>query len=313
MPLHTLPSPCLLAAYLDRRRALAVEELLASRADETSVAGTAVARLLAHSDDAASAALDRAARFLLGELRTLSRERGLLTRGAVWLDQLVRTDRTEMLDSDDVHELKVEAIERLDAANLRLGGYADWSHAVREALAGRTEAHLHDLAGGTGGFVRYLAVNPFSGCRLRLSTSDTDPGYVALGESKARAAKLDVQIQVRNALHLRGVDGVDLFTCMQAVHHFMPGEAVQLISQAITTAPLGILIIDLSRAALNVLVSVLITAATTRFMPLVHDGYLSVRRSYTPAELRLLARLAGATHITARPYGPGHVLLHARA
>jgi hypothetical protein len=48
-------------------------------------------------------------------------------------------------------------------------------------------------------------------------------------------------------------------------------------------------------------------------MPLlVHDGLLSVRRSYTPAELTLLARLAGAGSIETHMLGAGHCMLHAR-
>ena len=65
----------------------------------------------------------------------------------------------------------------------------------------------------------------------------------------------------------------------------------------------GYLVVGLTAAVLS---------SAFPFPPFVHDAVLSVRRSYHPSELALLAHLAGAQHVQARLLAPAFCELHAR-
>lgn len=291
-----------------------MDELLAARAAVVAEVREACAHLARAPEAQAAEIVERGARALLAELRSPASEPSLASRPLVWMDERVRSERAELLDRSWVpRKVKERAVQRLDEANGRFGMYRQWTAAIAGAVSGRAEAHVHDLAGGVGGFAIHLAGQPIPSCRLRVTSSDVDAGYIAIGVARARKVGADVRFEQRDALDLRDVSGVDLFTCMQALHHFSPGQVVRMLAQAVPRASLGFLMIDLSRSASNAVASFVLGSIVAPYLPLIHDGVLSVRRSYMPSELTLLGRLAGATSIEAGPFGPGHILLHARA
>jgi SAM-dependent methyltransferase len=309
-----LPSLAVLTRHLDEARARRMETLLADHAAEVREV-TAACLALAREPRPPEAELqiiDQVAERLLGALRQGTATEGSWLRRLHDLDERVRSPKLEILDRDEVPEaFKRFNMRTLDWLNQSLGAHALWAHAVKQALGPRSTAHVYDLAAGMGGFMRYLAAHPPAGYHLRLTSSDVRPDYVDTGAARQRDGQ--VQFEARDATDLRGLHDVDLFVCTQATHHLTPGQVVRTLAQAVTLAPLGILVIDVMRSLAVALAASMVTAVVLPFSVLILDGFQSVRRGYTPGELALFARLAGARHIEAHTWGAAYSFLHARA
>ncbi len=298
------------AVRLDERRRSRVDELIVEERATVQEISAACARLAEGPDDGAAAAIDRGVAHMLAGLRAAGGSSGALEA----VDDVVRSDELEWLDLEWVPGVAKRAgMKLLHLVNGVTGAYPKWSEVLAEALGPTPTrpAHVHDLAAGTGGFARWLAMHPPHGLELRVTSSDLDPGYVALGERAARREHAAVRFETRDALDLRGIGPVDLFVCTQATHHLGPARVLRMIAQAIAHAPRGIVIVDVYRAAGVALGTGAVLALIA--LPIMRDGVLSVRRSYTPAELALLARLAGARVVRAEPVGAVHCVLHALA
>ncbi len=312
-----LPPVGALSHHLDRLRADRVDDVLSSRRGSAREVLDACRALLDGDDPRAARTVHTNASQLLQELRLAPSNGSVLDRGAARFDDALRSDKPEILDLDGVPQgLKDFTMRLLHRFNVTLGSYDAWTRAVLDALGDRDPAHVYDLAAGTGGYARHLAKHPPAGRSLRITSSDLRDDYVAVGRrAAANEGAATVTWEARDALDLRELrerDDVDLFLCTQAVHHLSPGMVVRMISQAIHTAPGGILIIDIYRSAAAALGTVALISASTPWPVLTWDGFQSVRRAYTPAEFTLLARLAGASHVDAKPLGPGWLTLHAR-
>jgi ubiquinone/menaquinone biosynthesis C-methylase UbiE len=77
------------------------------------------------------------------------------------------------------------------------------------------------------------------------------------------------------------------------VHHFSPDDAVTLLAEMARVARLGIVINDLDRRRRHWLGALLVGHLLTRNRYTRRDAPLSVRRAYTPAEMRELLARAG--------------------
>lgn len=309
-----LPSLAVLTRRLDEARMARMEALLAEDAAEVREVAAACHALgqEPRPPEADLQIIDQVSDRLLSALRQGTATEGPWLRRLHDLDERVRSQALEILDRDGVPDgLKRFSMRTLDWLNFGLGAYPLWAHAVRRALGPRTAAHVYDLAAGTGGFMRYLAKHPPAGYRLRLTSSDLRPDYVDLGAAAARDGR--VHFEVRDATDLRGLADVDLFICTQAAHHLTPGQVVRTLAQAIALAPCGILIIDVHRSLAVALTASIGTAMLLPFSILILDSFQSVRRGYTPGELALLARLAGAHRVEAHPWGAAYAFLHARS
>ena len=85
----------------------------------------------------------------------------------------------------------------------------------------------------------------------------------------------------------------DIAHASLVVHHFEPDEAVVLLAEMARVARLGIVVNDLDRGRMHWLGAWLIAHLFTRNRYTRRDGPLSVRRAYTPAEMRELLARAG--------------------
>jgi 2-polyprenyl-3-methyl-5-hydroxy-6-metoxy-1,4-benzoquinol methylase len=311
--LHHLPPLSFIATPLDRARSARIERVLSENAPIVRRISDACATLRNEKSASAETALERDVPILLAALR--DSPTGWLARAARAIDHRVRSEGEEYLDREDVPAyVKSVSMRLLDWVNTAVGSYGVFRRAVTHALgAPRREAHVHDLAAGTGGFARYLAKFPPRGYSLTVSASDLDASYVAAGVRAAARDGLSVRFETRNALDLRDARGVDLFVCTQATHHLGAARLVRMISQAIAVSPRGLLVVDLMRSMSTAVGTGAVVAAVAPFPPLVYDGVQSVRRGFAPSELTLCARLAGATRIEARQVGPAYCALHAMA
>lgn len=305
------------ALRLDRFRAARIDDVLATRRDAVAEVRAACAALVEGPDAARARRVDRLAGELLRELRLVPSSAPRAVRALGRADDALRSEAPEILDGEGLPQgVKDLSMRLLHRVNVALGSYAVWTEAIVDALGDAAEAHVYDLAAGTGGYARHLARNPPAGRRIRVTSSDLSPDYVAVGAARARAEGLtEIRWEPRDALDLRALRArgdVDLFVCTQAVHHLTPGQVTRMIAQAAAASPGGLLVIDLCRSALAALATPALVGLAAPWPVLLFDGWQSVRRAYTPAEFELLARLAGVAEASARPWGPGWCVLRAR-
>ena len=314
---HRLPPVDLAARRLDRARANRVDDVLATRRAAVAEVSAACAALTEAPDDRLARRVDRLAAELLQELRLTPSRAPRIDRALGRADALLRSDAPELLDLDllpqSVKDFSMRLLHRFNAA---AGSYDVWTAALADALGPAADAHVYDLAAGTGGYARHLARHQPPGRRVRVTSSDLSPDYVAVGEATARAEGIaEVRWEARDALDLRALrerGDVDLFLCTQAVHHLTPGQVTRMVAQAVAASPGGLLVIDLMRGPLATLAAPVVVALAAPWPVLLYDGWLSVRRAYTPAEFTLLARLAGAREVSSRAWGPGWCVLRTK-
>ena len=77
------------------------------------------------------------------------------------------------------------------------------------------------------------------------------------------------------------------------MHHFAPDSLIALLRAASVCARRGLIMSDLVRGRLPLVAFRLAQPVIARHYLTRHDGALSIRRAYTPGELRDLAHAAG--------------------
>ncbi len=89
---------------------------------------------------------------------------------------------------------------------------------------------------------------------------------------------------------------VDYVTSSLFLHHFPPEQVIDLLRQAFALARCGIVMSDGVRGWLPLLAFKLGQPIFARSYITRYDGAASIRRAYTPSELRQFAAEAGLTH-----------------
>lgn len=205
-------------------------------------------------------------------------------------------DRPERMDAPDIAPAALrEQLRRLAQINRWFGG----AYAVRGAahrlglLRSREPVLLADLATGFADHPRLLAGEARL-LNVPLSIVAVDRHAETLRQAReATPRDLPIHFVQADITRLPFKDGAcDAAFCTLALHHFSEDDAVAILREAKRVAKAAA-VIDLFRgrlayAATWLLTQVWMTDSSTR-----HDGRLSVRRAFTGAELRGLARRAG--------------------
>jgi 2-polyprenyl-3-methyl-5-hydroxy-6-metoxy-1,4-benzoquinol methylase len=311
-----LPSPSL--GVLGELRRRAADETLAAFEQGRSELRPGLSR----GDPAARAALGELAERALGDMRERVRcsavSRDWRTRftsdlHAWWLD----TDEQEYLDDDKLDRgMRVRLLAHLDQLNLVLENYAAFFAEMLPLFRPAGTTRVLDLAAGHGGFALEAArIAKRDRLAVEIAASDIKREYLELGEPAAQSEGLPVRFVLQDALDLGNIEPgqYDVVTCTQSLHHFSPGMAAIMLSEALKAATRGVLFVDGCR-------SVLSGAAVSGLCLLrwgdpafAHDAMVSFRRFYAPEELGLLARLGPLGHdVEARFLPPGHVMVRVR-
>ncbi|HET7461753.1 MAG TPA: methyltransferase domain-containing protein [Longimicrobium sp.] len=106
-------------------------------------------------------------------------------------------------------------------------------------------------------------------------------------------------------------DEFDIGLLSTALHHFNDErDCIRVLRELHRVSRLGIIVNDLARSRTALAGARLLAATVWRRHPVTrHDGPLSVRRSFTPAELRSLAARAGLTRAAVHAHFPFRVAL----
>ena len=217
---------------------------------------------------------------------------------ASWLDRRFQTDELEYLDREDApDEVKQKVIGMLD----RLGGvfklHEKDARTALDVIGDIPSPRILELGAGHGKLAAaILDMHPTA----TVTVSDLDPTSVANIAAGQLGSNPRARTQVVDATAIDAEDdSYDLVVFAQAFHHLPPVVAYRAIAEA-TRVSKRFLVIDLGRrtplgfmlfAGLRPLLQ-LLALPSSSLRPLLHDGYISALRAYSPSALKALGHAA---------------------
>jgi ubiquinone/menaquinone biosynthesis C-methylase UbiE len=197
----------------------------------------------------------------------------------------------ELLDSDSGTPAEVaDSLLDLQGINRCFGGVAT-TQAMIELVAGNIAARslsLLEVAAGSG-YVPAEVQRRVRSQGLQVSVTLLDRTRSHLGNGNQAVVGDALKLPFRDA-------SFDLLSCTLFAHHLEPYEVTQFAREALRVCRVAVLINDLVRHPLHL---ALVRAATPIWRSRItrHDGPASVRRAYTPDELRELLAQSGAGRV----------------
>jgi SAM-dependent methyltransferase len=213
---------------------------------------------------------------------------------ASWLDRRLQTDALEYTDRYDIpDEVKQKVIAALDWIGTRTGEHEKNARTALALVADVPNPRILELGAGHGKLsAKILELHPTA----TVTISDLDPtsvGNIAAGELGDHRR---VRTQVVDATAIDADDdSYDLVVFAQAFHHLPPAIAYRAVAEA-TRVGKRFLVIDLKRwSPLGLIVAPLVMvplAVIPRLRPLIHDGFISGLRAYSPSAFAALGKAA---------------------
>jgi len=219
-----------------------------------------------------------------------------------------RVREPELMDQPGAETAELwRSLDDLGRVNRWLGGR---STAVRlvSGLARRVPREpVRVLDVGTGGADIPRALSRAAsreGWRVRIVATDLHPRTLEFAR-RVTAGHPDIRVATADVLALPFPDGeFDIAMCCTTLHHFERADALRALRELGRVARWGVVVTDLSRSRAATVGARLLAATVWRRHPITrHDGPVSVRAAFTPAELRELAREAfgGGFRVRAHP------------
>ncbi|MFP4622597.1 MAG: methyltransferase domain-containing protein [Gemmatimonadota bacterium] len=206
----------------------------------------------------------------------------------------------ERMDHPDLDPDQLEAaLDHVAAVNRWLGGRrALLRHVAAGWPRGTGAARILDVGTGSGDLPRSIARWAHTRARPVLITA-VDLHPATLRVARQRTPDPAIRMLRGDARRLPFTTAAfDLALLSMTLHHLDGDDLVLALRELGRVARGGrVLVGELERALPNYLGARLLAATAWRRNPITrHDGPLSVRRSFTPDELRALARRAGLKH-----------------
>lgn len=201
------------------------------------------------------------------------------------------TDLSEWMDAPDADDRQLrQTYAHFRVINLLVAGWwRVYTRHLRPWLAPDQPRTLLDIGCGGGDVPRALAAwAKRDGGQLSVTAIDADPRAIAYASSLPEQPG----VQFRQALSsdlVRGGQRFDFVTSNHLLHHLSAAELQALLRDSEQLCRIEALHSDIERSAFAYAAY---RAGTARFFPgsFIHqDGLLSIRRSYTHAELAALA------------------------
>lgn len=207
---------------------------------------------------------------------------------------MTRSTRREALDGDEVGPTELRSNLRDMARLNRLPGGVGTSVAAVCRLLDGSPLPVLDIGAGYGDFARRLT----RARGVRVVLSDLRPDILAIARAGSRDAALFDFVEA-DARDLPFADGsMSVVHASLVMHHLDPADAALALREMRRVASRGVVINDLRRSRFALAATALPVLALSRSPVTRHDGVLSVRRSYTLAELDGLAASAGLARVT---------------
>ena len=213
-----------------------------------------------------------------------------MSASPLWLPRL---DEPEWLDDGRGSAADVEDnLDEMWRLNRWLGGVrALTRHLYPRLLAVPGPASVLDLGTGAAHFPAAIAA---WARRQRTTVNVFGLDWAARNLAVARWRSQPVGLLQADAQRPPLAAGaVDFVISSLFLHHFTSEAVIALLRTGYATARRSLIMTDLVRGVLPGLAFRLVQPALARHPFTRHDGQLSIRRAYTPAELRALAAAAG--------------------
>jgi ubiquinone/menaquinone biosynthesis C-methylase UbiE len=223
--------------------------------------------------------------------------------GRRFLSSLSRSDETELLDEDRHEPAELAAnLRDIRRVNHLLGGTSTTLRHLPElvrAIPTSEPISILDLATGSGDIPVALTTWAAKHDRqVMIVASDYSRDILDIARDQI-AGHPDITLAQYDA---RSVplpdDQFDIVLCALSLHHFAPDDAVQVLREMNRLARVGFILNDLRRSRLGYASAWVAARFTTRNRLTRNDAPLSVRRAYTPAELKELLHRAGIDDAT---------------
>jgi len=146
------------------------------------------------------------------------------------------------------------------------------------------------------------------GSRARCVALDRSPRVLSYAAAAVRGCDEISTVQGDATALPFEAGAFDLVMCSLALHHLTPLDAVQALSEMARVGT-HVIVSDLRRSHTAWLAARAILPLITRNRFTLHDGPISVRRAYTPDEVRSMAEQAGWTRIAVRSAFGARLLL----
>ena len=213
----------------------------------------------------------------------------------------------------DAGEL-ARSLADLRGVNRWLGGTRIVLRHLSRLVAGDAHRTWRILDVGTGSADIPLAIARWARSRgIAVEVVATDLHPTTLQVARARiAGQANLRAEEADAMDLRYPDAsFDIVLCSTALHHFNQRDQVlRVLREMDRVARVGGIVNDLRRSRPALVGANLLAATVWRTHPVTrHDGPLSVRRSFTPAELRELAAAVGLRGARVHAHVPFRVAL----
>ncbi len=214
-----------------------------------------------------------------------------------------RSDRRELMDEniEDAAEL-AENFRDIQRVNGLLGGTAVILRqlpALTATIPAGQPVTILDLATGAADIpVAIVKWAKRRNMAVSIVASDSSPQILDL--ARAQTANIpEISVERYDARSVPLPDHhVDIVLCSLSLHHFEPADAVEVLREMRRLARRGFILNDLHRGRLGYAAAWLASRVTTRNRLTRNDAPLSVRRAYTPEELRALLARAGVEDAT---------------
>lgn len=231
------------------------------------------------------------------------------------MSPLARMAGRELMDepAQDRAEL-ARSLADLRAVNRWLGGTRVLLHHLEDLVERhpRPSYRILDVATGSGDIP--LQVARWARERdleVQIVATDNHPGTLEAAREHT-AAEPAIRTQLADALALPWPDdSFDVALLSTALHHFDDErDCLRVLREMHRVARIGLVVNDLARSRPALLGARLLAATVWRRHPVTrHDGPLSVRRAFTPAELRSLAARAGFAKARVQAHFPFRLAL----
>jgi ubiquinone/menaquinone biosynthesis C-methylase UbiE len=228
---------------------------------------------------------------------------------------LARAAGRELMDepAQDPAEL-ARSLADLRGVNRWLGGTRVVLHHLEALFARhpRPAYRILDVATGSGDIPLQVARWARErGVQVEIVATDNHATTLELARNHT-AGEPAVRTAAADALALPWPDGsFDVALISTALHHFDDDrDCLRVLREMHRVSRIGLVVNDLARSRAALLGARLLAATVWRTHPVTrHDGPLSVRRAFTPAELRGLAARAGFRKAKVRAHLPFRVAL----
>jgi len=203
-----------------------------------------------------------------------------------------RTVVPELLDSDAGNAAEIAgSLADLRMINRWFGSASNFSRLMERVakLSGKRQLSLLDVGAGSGDIA--------NAARSELSCSGVEISVTLLDRSPLHMTNSSQATIAGDALALPFRDSsFDVVGCSTFAHHLEPNQLVEFANSALRVARVAFVINDLRRHPAHL---ALVYAGFPLFRSRLtrHDGPASVRRAYTPEEMRELLQQTSAKRV----------------